>query len=149
MHVAAALLTRGYVKSNAEAFQKYIGTRGPANPPRDFVHPRDAIAAIHAAGGVAVLAHPVQLKCATDTELHAAVTRLRDMSLDALEALHSDHTPELAAKYTRLANDLNLLTSGGSDYHGRNKPRVHLGSQRVPTAWAFTLGQHRASISRI
>ena len=139
VHVAAALLARGHISSIAEAFQKYIGTYGPANPPRNFVHPREAIATIHAAGGVAVLAHPVQLLCATDAELHAAVTRLRDVGLDALEVPHSDHTPDLAAAYIRLAHELRLLTSGGSDYHGRNKPRVGLGSQRVPGSWAATL----------
>jgi predicted metal-dependent phosphoesterase TrpH len=143
MHVAAALLARGYISTIAEAFQKYIGTHGPANPPRDFVHPREAIAAIHAAGGVAVLAHPVQLKCATNAELHTAVTRLRDIGLDALEVLHSDHSPDLTAAYTRLAGELGLLASGGSDYHGRNKPRVQLGSQRVPEAWAVMLSQYR------
>ena len=92
-----------------------------------------------------MLAHPVQLRCETDAELYAAVTRLRDMGLDALEILHSDHTPEHTARYTRLAHELGLLTSGGSDYHGRNKPRVQLGSQRVPEAWADMLAQHHHS----
>ncbi|HYE60712.1 MAG TPA: PHP domain-containing protein [Phycisphaerales bacterium] len=145
MHVAAALLAHSYVASIAEAFQKYIGTHGPANPPREFVHPREAITTIHAAGGVAVLAHPVQLKCGTDAELRTAVTRLRDMGLDSLEVLHSDHTPELTAKYTVLARERNVLTSGGSDYHGSNKPKVRLGSQQVPATWASALDALRSA----
>jgi predicted metal-dependent phosphoesterase TrpH len=142
MHIANAMIARGYVGSMAEA-KKYLGRHGPIQPRREFVPPADAIGAIHAAGGLAILAHPVRLECPSKDDLCAAVRRLKDLSLDGLETLHSEHTPEDTGCYTRLAQELDLLVSGGSDYHGANKPRVLLGSQR--TALRCAAGAPRAA----
>ncbi len=130
-HIGQVLIARGYVKSMQDAFNRYIGSRGAAYVRRDRLNPRDAIAAIHSAGGVAVLAHPVQLGCQSDDELEYTVRRLIDVGLDAMETRHSDHTPALVQKYEALAAKLALTPSGGSDYHGTRKT-VALGSQRVP-----------------
>lgn len=130
-HIAQVMVQKGYVKSVQDAFAKYIGEGRPAYCRRDTISPEEAIRAIHHAGGLAVLAHPIQLRYADDDELEFIVSRLRDMGLDAIEVRHSDHTPALTEQYTQLAQSLGLLTSGGSDYHGTRKS-IAMGSQQVP-----------------
>ena len=144
--IANAMIARGYVRSMHEAKQ-YLGRHGPIQPRREFIPPADAIAAIHAAGGLAILAHPVRLECTRDDDLRAAVARLKDLGLDGIETLHSEHGPTDTALFERLALDLNLLTSGGSDYHAANKPGILLGSQRVPAAVAETLRSRCPSLN--
>jgi predicted metal-dependent phosphoesterase TrpH len=140
-HIANAMIARGYVRSMHEAKQ-YLGRHGPIQPRREFIPPADAIAAIHAAGGLAILAHPVRLECPAEPDLRAAITRLKDLGLDGIETLHSEHTPADCALYQHIARDLDLLTSGGSDYHGSNKPGITLGSQNVPVHTAAALKAH-------
>lgn len=130
-HIAQVLLKKGYVKSIQDAFRKYIGAGAAAYVRRDPLPPREAITAIHSAGGLAILAHPVQLRCANADDLEHAVTRLCVMGLDGIETHHSDHHPSDTERFISLANKLNLLTSGGSDYHGAAKG-VALNSERVP-----------------
>jgi predicted metal-dependent phosphoesterase TrpH len=130
-HIAQVMVEHGYAKTIQDAFARYLGSGKPAYVRKDHLPPAAAIAAIHHAGGLAVLAHPVQLRCADDADLEFVVRRLRDAGLDALETLHSEHTPADAQRFAALAERLHLLPSGGSDYHGRHKT-IALASQRVP-----------------
>lgn len=130
-HIAQVLVRKGYVKSIADAFNKYIGEGRPAYARKNLLHPADAIATIHAAGGLAVLAHPVQLRCPDDAALSHAIAKLKDMELDAIETRHRDHTPAQIQQYQQLATEYDLFTSGGSDYHGKHKDD-QMGSQHVP-----------------
>lgn len=93
--------------------------------------PQQAIDAIHHAGGLAILAHPVQLRCTDADELALAVKQLTTMGIDGLEVYHSDHTPAEVERFKRLADNYKLYSTGGSDYHGDRKP-IALGSQQVP-----------------
>lgn len=129
-HIAQVLVDKGYVKSAHEAFAKYIGEGRPAYARKDRLRPDEAIDAIHAAGGLAILAHPVQMKL-DDDELEHAVARLVQHGLDGIETRHSDHAPAMVERCHALARRFDLLTSGGSDYHGSRKS-VALGSQAVP-----------------
>ena len=133
-HIAGVLVNKGYTASIKEGFARYIGQGGPAYVRKDNLPTADAIDAIHAAGGAAVLAHPVQLRCDDADDLEATVRRLADEGLDGLEILHSDHDAALVDQYTDLADRLRLIGTGGSDFHGATKP-ISLGSQRVPEAW--------------
>ncbi|MEM6853937.1 MAG: PHP domain-containing protein [Planctomycetota bacterium] len=130
-HIGQVLVNKGYVKSIHEAFAKYIGSNGAAYARRDLLSAAEAIEAIHAAGGRATLAHPVQLELANDAELEHTVARLVDLGLDGIETRHSDHTAGDVKRFGRLAERFKLLTTGGSDYHGSRKS-IALGSQRVP-----------------
>ena len=130
-HIAQVLLAKGYVKSIQDAFTRYIGAKGAAYVRRDRLHPHDAIDAIHHAGGLAVMAHPVQIKYADEDELTYIVRRMIDFGLDAIEARHSDHTAAQALQFEKLAEREKLMVSGGSDYHGTRKT-VALGGQNVP-----------------
>lgn len=130
-HIAQVLVQKGYVKSIKDAFTRYIGEGKPAYARKDMLSPVDAIQAIHQAGGLAAMAHPCQLMCPDDAALVHAIKRLADMGLDAVETRHRDHTPAQTQRYTEIARQFNLLTTGGSDYHGSRKPET-LGSQNVP-----------------
>jgi 3',5'-nucleoside bisphosphate phosphatase len=129
-HIAQVLVKKGYVKSVQDAFSRYIGEGKAAYVRKDTLDPRDAIEAIHAAGGLAILAHPIQLRYRDDDELSYMLTKLKDAGLDGVEVRHSDHTAALADQYQKLAEKLGLLVSGGSDYHGSRKA-IEFGSQRV------------------
>lgn len=130
-HIAQVMVRKGYVKSVHEAFARYIGEGKDAYTRKDRLSAADAIAAIRNAGGVAVLAHPVQLKLSDDHSLEHTVKRLKDLGLSGIETRHSDHGPDDIERFTQLAQRYHLLTTGGSDYHGSRKS-IALGATRTP-----------------
>lgn len=132
LHIAAAMLRKGYVDSTAEAFAKYLGTGQAAYVDKERFSPREAIEAIHAAGGLAVLAHPPQLCYENTAQLERIVREFIHAGLDGIEAYHSDNTPQQTRLYVDLATRLKLGITGGSDFHGGHKPDVALGYPRVP-----------------
>jgi predicted metal-dependent phosphoesterase TrpH len=130
-HIAAVLVRKGYCRSIQDAFNRYLGYGAAAYVRKDRLPPGRAIEAIHDAGGLAVLAHPIQLKAADEDELEHTIATLAKQGLDGLEVWHSDHRPSDVQHYRRLADRFDLLTTGGSDYHGRRKT-IALGSADVP-----------------
>ena len=131
-HIADALIRLGHVAKRQEAFDRYLAAGGPAYVDRTRLAPADTIAAIHGAGGVAILCHPPQLKYNNDAHLETIVRDLVGRGLDGIEAYHSDHTDDQTRHYIDLAKRLGLVITGGSDYHGAGKPDVQLGVPRVP-----------------
>lgn len=125
-HVARALMKRGYVSSIAEAFAKAIGPGCPAYCSRFHPRPDKAIAAVHAAGGVAVMAHP-RSWTRDPSALRAGLAKLRDMGLDGIEAVYQANMPDETIDHLRAARELGLAVSAGSDFHGENKPAITLG----------------------
>ncbi|MFW5681952.1 MAG: PHP domain-containing protein [Phycisphaeraceae bacterium] len=121
-HIAQALIRRGYVDSVDQAFRTLIGEGKPAYVRRDRLPPEQAIDAIHHAGGVAIVAHPVQLVPRDTHHLQTMIQRLVALGIDGIEIRHSDHNPEDTHLLTKIADQHNLLTTGGSDYHGHRKP---------------------------
>ncbi|HEY3414012.1 MAG TPA: PHP domain-containing protein [Armatimonadota bacterium] len=124
-HLAEALIEEGHVPSRAEAFIRYLGNDGPAYVPRERFNAVEAIATIRGAGGVAVVAHPV--KIGDDTLIPALV----ESGLGGIEAYHPDHSDEDAARYCRMADQLGVVWTGGSDFHGNNESRP-LACRTVP-----------------
>jgi predicted metal-dependent phosphoesterase TrpH len=134
-HVAEVLVRKGYVSSAKQAFDKYLGQGGSAYENRERLPARRAMELIARSGGVAVLAHPVQLATKNDAQLERVVKDLVDLGLGGIEVIHSDHSAELVEKYTRLAERFGLLKTGGSDFHGVNKKDIQLGvanGRRIP-----------------
>ncbi len=134
-HIAAVMLRKGQVKSIKEAFDKYLAQGAAAYFDKERLTPRRAIELIQGSGGVAVLAHPVQLRTTNDAQLDRTLKDLVDLGLAGIEVYHSDHDEHLVRKYRDLAKKYGLLQTGGSDFHGRNKPTVALGragAHRVP-----------------
>ena len=126
-HFAKVLLRKGYVTSMQQAFDDYLGKGAKAYVERDRLTPEECFTLIHGAGGIALLAHPNNLK-RDPTATEAEILRLHSLGMDGIEARHNRHTPEDTARYIALAAQHNLLTSGGSDFHGPTvKPTVYLG----------------------
>jgi predicted metal-dependent phosphoesterase TrpH len=133
--LAAILHRKGYVSSIKQAFDKYIGQGAPAYFDKERLTPKQALERIRAAGGRPVLAHPVQLRASNDAELQRVVKDLADLGLAGLEVIHSDHDAATIEKLSALADRFGLLKTGGSDFHGSNKPQIRLGlagTRRIP-----------------
>lgn len=118
-HIAAVLIKKGYVKNKAEAFDKYLAKGKPCYFSRFSASPGESIHQIHAAGGLAILAHPPYLTKEWDTtEIDAIVGGLKTAGLDGIEVHYSTHSPEQTAFIGGLAKKYDLMPSGGSDFHG-------------------------------
>lgn len=111
-HIAQAMSEKGYVFSIKEAFEKYIGKGRPAYVPRYKFLPQEAIQLIRSAGGIPVLAHPGLLR--NNDLLHEVI----NMGVAGLEVYYPEHTLQQVDEYLRLTQNLNLLVTGGSDFHG-------------------------------
>lgn len=126
-HYAKYMLEHGYVKSRAEAFERYIGDQCPYYVPREKVTPAQAVSLILNAGGIPVLAHPI-LYHMSDARLDTLVGELKEAGLMGIEALYSTYQPCDERQVRSLAEKYGLLISGGSDFHGENKPGLDLGT---------------------
>ena len=124
--VARALVAAGHAVDTNDAFERWLGRGRPGFVPRSGARAEEVIRIIHDAGGLASLAHPGVTK--VDSRLAA----LRDAGLDALEAYHSDHDPEMRDRYLRVARELDMLVTGGSDYHGDPAHGVSPGMVTLP-----------------
>ena len=114
-HLARALLERGQTRYYGEAFERYIGDQGPAFVRSDFPSVRDAIAAVHAAGGVAVWAHP-------DVSVFDQYVRaFADWGLDGIECYRPNTPPVESHLFESAAQTLGLVCTGGSDWHGSHR----------------------------
>ena len=126
-HYAKYMLNHGYINSMAEAFERYIGDRCPCYVPREKITPVQAVELVLKAGGVPVLAHPL-LYHMSDSRLDALISQLTEAGLLGLEAIYSTYTAAEERQMRRLAAKYGLLISGGSDFHGENKPGLDLGT---------------------
>jgi len=149
-HVAGVLLRKGYVTSVQEAFDVWLAKGRPAYLERERLLPADAIALAHASGAVAVLAHPTSLGYEGPV-LEQFVAGLAADGLDGMECEYGRYTPELRAALRQMAGRLGLAVTGGSDYHGRYKPDLALGSGlgdlAVPDALLDALEARRPALT--
>lgn len=125
-HIAQAMAGRGYVASVKEAFERYLAKGCPAYVDRYRMFPEEAIDMIRAAGGVAVLAHPFSWKT-DERDLEAGVRGLKALGLNGIEAYYSECDSGRTVALARLALRLEILATGGSDYHGLAKPDIAIG----------------------
>jgi predicted metal-dependent phosphoesterase TrpH len=134
-HFASLMVTKGYVKSIKEAFDRFLAKGGPAYVEKRRLSPAASIDLIRGAGGVAILAHPYQLKL-SDQDTEQEIRRLKEVGLDGIEAIYSRLTLVDRERYARLAGQVGMLVSGGSDFHGSFKPDINivtgLGDLQVP-----------------
>lgn len=134
-HIAQVLVKKGYVSSIKQAFDKYLAQGGSAYFDKEQLTAAGAIQMIRAAGGVAVLAHPAQLRTENFAQLETAIKQLVDLGLGGIEVIHSDHNDTLIVELERFAGKYHLIPTGGSDFHGSRKPNIQLGvaaGRRVP-----------------
>lgn len=128
-HIARLLMDKKYVTSAKDAFDRYLAEGRPGYVARELPTPADAIAWIRAAGGVAVLAHPTWAKVSGEG-LNTLLTTLKGDGLGGIEAHYSTHTKRQTTEYLDLAKRLNVLVTGGSDFHGVTKPNIEVGTGR-------------------
>lgn len=133
-HFARVLVEKGYVTTLDQAFEEYLDESAKGYVQRKEVPMREGIERVLAGGGVPSLAHPIRVGRRIERnlnngndELERWVQEMRDMGLRAMEVFHSDHRPEDVKRYQDIARRLNLGITGGSDFHGANKPRIELG----------------------
>ena len=127
MHFARFLYNAGDVSSLNEAFSRYLGDRCPTYVHREKVLPEDAVRIIRKVGGVPVLAHPI-LYGFSDDKLDKLVASLKQAGLAGIEAVYSTYQGADERQIRALAKKYNLLLTGGSDFHGSNKPHIQLGT---------------------
>jgi len=125
-HIAKALVRKGYVKSIQEAFEYYLSDGKPAYIKKEKLTPQEAIQTILTAGGLPVLAHPKYLALNQD-RLGKLIDQLVQWGLKGIEVYYSAHSVGETRRYLALAKKYELLVSGGSDFHGINKPDIRLG----------------------
>jgi len=125
-HVARALVQAGLCSSLDEAFERFLKKGKPAWVPKCKMSATEAIDLIHSAGGIAVLAHPALNNC------DDLIPMLAECGIDGLECYHTKHQWAVAEHYVRMAEQSNLLVTGGSDCHGMSKGRPLIGGIKLP-----------------
>ncbi len=124
-HFAAIMLEKGYVRDYRQAFDQYLDESAQGYVYRREPEFAEGVAVIRQAGGIASLAHPTRVI----GDVAEMMPELCAAGLNAIEAYHSDHSPEETRFYVDLARRHGLLVTGGSDFHGETvKPGVKLGS---------------------
>ncbi|MEI7900339.1 MAG: PHP domain-containing protein [bacterium] len=126
-HFAQAMIVRAAVASVPEAFDRYLAKGRPAYVDRYRLDPEEGIRMIREAGGIAVIAHPFSWET-DEVKLEEGLHGLKMLGLAGIEALYAKYTLEQTVTLLRLAKKLELLTTGGSDYHGTVKPDIAMGS---------------------
>ncbi|HEY5584081.1 MAG TPA: PHP domain-containing protein [Ruminiclostridium sp.] len=128
-HIARILVSKGYVKTINEAFDKYLSKDGLAYFKRFELQPIDGIKVIIKAGGIPVIAHPVFLR-KSYVEMDKLLKELKEYGLAGIEAIYSENSKEDTGNFLRLAIKHELLVTGGSDFHGTYKNGIELGRGR-------------------
>ena len=126
-HFAKYLYETGQVRSMNSAFDIYLNSDGPYYVPREYISPENAISLIKRAGGIPVLAHPLVYHI-PEAQLDALIQRLKDAGLMGLEVFYSANTGFDEGIVRRYANKYDLVMTGGSDFHGANKPQISMGT---------------------
>jgi predicted metal-dependent phosphoesterase TrpH len=127
-HIAQAMLEKGYISDEREAFDRYIGRNCPAYVGREKVGPVEAVRIIKKAGGIPVLAHPADI-----ADVDNIIVELKTAGLDGIEAYYGQYNSRTVSRIVGLAKRHDLLTTGGSDYHHFCDNReVPLGSVDIP-----------------
>jgi len=140
VHIARALIEAGSVPDIDSAFKTLIGAAGPFYVAKDTLGAAEAVAAIHGAGGVAVLAHP-------GVSGEAALVPLIDAGLDGIEAFHAEHDIAQQQHFVSLARRHGLLVTGGSDFHGPSVRSAPIGGGACPDD-AVEILEARATLYR-
>ena len=148
-HVAAVMMSHGYVPDSRSAFDLWLGKGKPAYSDRERLDPGEAITLARESGGVPILAHPHTLGITTSSEMADLLSGLKRAGLVGLEAMYSGYRRHEREGYTDLARRFGLVASGGSDYHGTYKPGLMLGRGYgdlvVPESVLEQLREHKDS----
>ncbi len=137
-HMAEYLMRKGYTASVQEGFAKYLGEGKPYYLPKRRISVARAVEVIAAAGGVSVLAHPLQYRY-PEKEVVELIEYAKALGIRALECYYSEHSTADQAWLLTLAERYGLGVSGGSDYHGSRKTHIRMGSGMGDLAVPYTV----------
>lgn len=126
-HFAMAMVKKGYVRDKEQAFVRHLAKGKPAYVDRFRLSPEGCVEIIRQAGGVAVLAHPSTLELAPG-DLRQCVLKLKDAGLQGIEVYYPEHRHAKQQEYLQLARELELVATGGTDFHGSFNPAVRIGT---------------------
>lgn len=126
-HMAAWLVAQNFAETRQIAFDKYLGEHAPCFVPKSEVTPADAIRLILDHGGIPVLAHPL-LYALSKKQLHQLLKELKEAGLMGIEAVYVLNRQADETFVRSLAKTYGLIITGGSDFHGANKPNIELGT---------------------
>lgn len=129
-HFARVLMRKGYVGSVEEAFRRYLGEDAPSFVERDSPDIEEAIEVVAGGGGLSVIAHPIRLGFRDRAREEEFICRLAGAGLRGIEVWHSDQTAADSERYLGYARRHGLVPTGGTDFHGGNKPGLLLGTGR-------------------
>ena len=128
-HFSRVLIEEGICTSSKQAFSKYLGEKCKYYIPKPFFDPKDCLKLILDAGGLPVLAHPFLYKF-SDQDTKHLIRDLKEYGLAGIEVYHSSHHKGQITKLREWQKEYDLLASGGSDFHGNNKPDIDIGTGR-------------------
>ncbi len=128
-HFAQIMVRKGYAESVQDCFKKYLSVGCYAYSNKQALLPHEAVSLVREAGGLAVAAHLHLIKM-EDAPLKEFLRSLIPHGLDGVEGYYTDYTPDMEVRYRAMAKDLGLVLSGGTDYHGANKPHIAIGRGR-------------------
>ena len=128
-HIAAVLMARGLATDIPDAFDRYLARDRPGYVDRERLAAAEAIDLARRSGAVPVIAHPHTLGVSR-TDYGAAFSELAAQGLGGIEAYYAEYPPELRLHLAGLCDQLGLVATGGSDYHGRYKPDLQVGTGR-------------------
>ena len=126
LHIAKALIEKGYVKDFKTAFSRYLAKGKPAYVEKEKMSIARSLSLIHEYGGLPVLAHPFTLELEA-YELKLLVKQLKEAGLAGIEVFYPEHTKAQKKLYTTIARDLDLFMTGGTDYHGPGRSSISVG----------------------
>jgi hypothetical protein len=145
-HLAKILMRKGYTRSMQEGFEKYLNRGAPAYVEKRKLSAQESIALIVQSGGIPVLAHPYSLRAQSSVEFEKRISELVDFGLKGIEVYYPVHNSEQIDQYRRTAAKFGLSITGGTDFHGANKPNIKLGSfpfnGRLPYSIVEDLRKH-------
>ena len=130
-HFSRVLVEEGICTSRDQAFSKYLGEKCKYYIPKPFFDPKDCLKLILDAGGIPILAHPFLYKFSNKDTKHL-IRDLKEYGLAGIEVYHSSHHQGQVAKLREWQKEYDLLATGGSDFHGTNKPDIDIGTGRGP-----------------
>lgn len=126
-HFARVLVEKGYVSSIPEAFQEYLRPGSKYCPKKERITPELAMEILTSSKAFPALAHPLQYKFSKE-ELTELIAYLKGLGMEGLEVYHSSNSAYDSMRLRELALKYHLLSTGGSDFHGTNKPDIDIGS---------------------
>ena len=145
LHFAKAMLEKGYVKTIDEAFDKYLASGRCAYSAAHLYTPIEAVKVLRSIGSYPVLAHPKLMRLSKEDTVRV-IKELKDAGLYGVECMHSTHDEAFESFISEVTKAHGLKITGGSDFHGENKPDVHIGKvyggKPIPSALLTSFNEY-------